>query len=107
MGEIDGVITSYLDDSGDVCGEIPCSSYFWHAGGHYVGLDVHDGASNINWELPLRPGIVLNVEPGIYLEHEGIALRLEETVLVTAGDPVVLSTGAPLTVEDIEAAMAE
>lgn len=107
MAEIDNAISLRLEQSGDLCGTVNCYNFTRHAGGHYVGLDVHDGGSAVNWSRPLEPGVVLNVEPGLYLPEEGIGIRIEETVLITASGPVVLSVGAPLTAEDIEAAMAD
>lgn len=107
MREIDDAIHARLAHGGDLCGELPCDYFMGHAGGHYVGLDVHDGVYGLNWPRPLEPGVVLNVEPGIYLPEEGLGIRIEETVLVTADGPVVLSVGAPLTADDIEAAMAD
>lgn len=59
------------------------------------------------YELPLRAGVVITVEPGIYIPEEGIGIRIEDDVLVTKRDPVVLSGHIPRTVEDIEHTMAD
>ena len=107
MHAIDSTIGAVFEAETALCGEPSCYPYFIHYGGHYVGLDVHDGNFSLNFFRTLTPGVVLNVEPGIYLPGEGIGVRIEETVLVTAGDPLVLSAGAPLTVDAIEAAMAD
>jgi Xaa-Pro aminopeptidase len=78
--------------------------YFIHGTGHFLGLDVHDAG---NYDLPLKAGVVVTVEPGIYIPEEGIGIRIEDVVLVTKDGPVVLSRHIPRTVEEIESAMAK
>jgi len=65
-------------------------------------LDVHDAGNN---ELPLKAGVVVTVEPGIYIPEEGIGIRIEDVVLVTDDGPVVLSRHIPRTIAEIEKAM--
>jgi Xaa-Pro aminopeptidase len=90
--------------SGDLCGEQTCDVFFVHGLSHHLGLDVHDpGLPN----MPLAPGMVLTVEPGIYIADEGIGIRIEDDVLVTPGGHEVLSTAAPKTVSAVEEAMAD
>jgi len=86
-----------LDDAG-------YGQYFIHGTGHFVGLDVHDVG---NYDLPLEAGVVITVEPGIYIPEEGIGIRIEDDVLVTRDGPVLLSGHIPRTVEEIERTMAE
>ncbi|MDF2156987.1 aminopeptidase P N-terminal domain-containing protein [Algoriphagus sp. CAU 1675] len=84
-------------------------NYFPHGTSHHLGLDVHDRGSN----GPLKEGAVLTVEPGIYIPEGsdcdpkwwGIAVRIEDDILVTSNGPVNLSGDAPRTVEAIEAMM--
>ncbi len=78
------------------------AEYFIHGIGHFVGLDVHDAG---DYTLPLEEGVVLTIEPGIYIPEEGIGIRIEDVVLVTKDGPVVLSRHIPRTVQEIENAM--
>jgi Xaa-Pro aminopeptidase len=86
-----------------VLDEAGYGKYFLHSTGHFLGLDVHDVG---DYDQPLEPGVVITVEPGIYLPDEGIGIRIEDDVLVTEDGPVVLSRHIPRTVEEIEAWMA-
>lgn len=54
--------------------------YFPHATSHFLGIDVHDVG---DYELPLEKGVVLTVEPGIYIPAEGIGIRIEDDILIT------------------------
>ncbi len=83
--------------------EPACRKYFMHGLGHSLGLGVHDLAPP---DGPLEPGWVITVEPGIYIPEEGIGVRLENDVLVTADGPIDLCATVPLHADDIEAMMA-
>ncbi|HEX4447031.1 MAG TPA: aminopeptidase P N-terminal domain-containing protein [Polyangiaceae bacterium] len=91
--------------------------FFMHRTSHWLGMDVHDvGAYFVDGKpRPLEPGMVLTVEPGIYIapdepsvpaEWRGIGVRIEDDVLVTASDPEVLTAGIPKTVEEVHRACA-
>lgn len=67
-------------------------AYYPHATSHFLGLDVHDVA---DYEQPLKPGMVLTVEPGIYAPAEEIGIRIEDDVLITESGNEVLSGGLP------------
>lgn len=56
--------------------------YYPHATSHFLGLDVHDVG---DYERPLEPGMVLTVEPGIYIPEESIGIRIEDNVVITEG----------------------
>ncbi len=84
--EIMGIITPGKPEMSDV------SSYYWHRVSHHMGLDVHD--VNIP-EIPLESGMILTVEPGIYIPQLGIGFRLEDDVLVTTNGCEVLSASIP------------
>jgi Xaa-Pro aminopeptidase len=66
--------------------------YYPHATSHFMGLNVHDVG---DYERPLEPGVVLTVEPGIYIKAEGIGIRLEDDVLITENGNEVLSQRLP------------
>jgi len=66
--------------------------YFPHSTSHYLGLDTHDAG---DYDRVLEPGVVLTVEPGIYIPEEGIGVRIEDDVLVTESGFEVLSARLP------------
>ena len=86
-------------------------SYFPHGTSHHIGLDVHD----LNNRGTFRENMILTVEPGIYIPEGspcdkkwwGIAVRIEDDVLVTKNGPVNYSALAPRKSEDIEKMMQE
>jgi Xaa-Pro aminopeptidase len=77
--------------------------YFMHGVGHPIGLDVHD--VQLVGE-PMQAGWIMTVEPGIYLQEEGFAVRLENDVLMTAKGPVDLMAHIAIETDEIEALMA-
>ena len=79
------------------------SKYYWHSIGHFIGLDTHDPG---NYEETLQPGMVLTVEPGIYIEEEGIGVRIEDNILITAEGVINLSADIIKEIDDIEKFMA-
>lgn len=76
------------------------SKYYFHGVSHHLGLDVHDVGSR---EIPLKPGMVFTVEPGLYIPEEGIGIRIEDDVLVTEEGMENLSIAIPKDIEEIEA----
>ncbi len=90
------------ENSGDLCGDQTCDSYYVHGVGHWLGMDVHDVGA---YSAPFEPGMVLTVEPGIYLAEEALGVRIEDDVLVTETGYRLLSDGAPRDPDEIEALM--
>jgi Xaa-Pro aminopeptidase len=88
--------------SGALCGMQDCSQYFIHGLGHWLGMRVHDVG---DYTMPLQPGMVFTLEPGIYIPGEELGVRIEDDVLVTETGCEVLSVNAPKTVEEIESLM--
>ena len=76
--------------------------YFTHGLSHHIGLDVHDP---FDPELPLAPGHVITIEPGLYLPEENLGVRIEDMVLVTESGCRVLTGQLPNSTSAIEAAM--
>ncbi|XP_035577847.1 xaa-Pro aminopeptidase 3 isoform X2 [Zalophus californianus] len=84
--------------------------YCPHHVGHYLGMDVHD-TPDMPRSLPLQPGMVITVEPGIYIPEDdrdapekfrGLGVRIEDDVLVTQDLPLILSADCPKEMNDIE-----
>ncbi|HEY1835473.1 MAG TPA: Xaa-Pro peptidase family protein [Candidatus Saccharimonadales bacterium] len=66
--------------------------FFPHRTSHFLGIDTHDAG---DYDRPLEPGVVLAVEPGIYIPEEGIGVRIEDDVLITADGIKNLSANLP------------
>lgn len=79
-----GLIKSITDES--------VRTYFPHATSHFLGLNTHDAG---DYERPLEPGIVMTVEPGIYISEEGIGIRIEDDVLITTTGIKILTDRLP------------
>ncbi len=76
--------------------------YFIHGLGHSVGLNVHDPA---DYNLPLEPGMVITIEPGLYIPDEKIGVRIEDMLLITQNGAEVLTQGLPKNPDEIERMM--
>ncbi len=105
------VIAEGLVDLGIMATREELRRFFMHGTSHYLGMSVHD----VGDRGPLQPGTVITVEPGIYIRPSpdvderwwNIGVRIEDDVLVTERDPLVMSAAAPRTVSEIEGVMAE
>ncbi|CAM4262244.1 aminopeptidase P family protein [Zobellia nedashkovskayae] len=103
------VVTAGLMELGIITKEEDARIYFPHGTSHYLGLDVHDKGTY----QPFKENTVITVEPGIYIPEGsdcdkkwwGIAVRIEDDILITKEGPVNLSAMAPRKAEEIEKIM--
>jgi len=95
LSELDSIARGYIDSKG-------YGQYFVHYLGHYVGLNVHDSGS---MDVPLEPGMVITIEPGIYIREKELGVRIEDTFIVTKDGSECISNGAPRIPKEIEERM--
>jgi Xaa-Pro aminopeptidase len=88
--------------------------YYMHRTSHWLGMDVHDVgayAGDDGNPRPLAPGMVITIEPGLYVpeddqtapaELRGVGIRIEDDILVTESGHDVLTAGIPKTVDEVE-----
>jgi Xaa-Pro aminopeptidase len=93
-GHIDRVCRAVIEDAG-------FGDYFPHGAGHPLGLDVHEAGP----DGPLLPGMVITIEPGIYIAAENMGIRIEDDILITESGGINLTGHIPRTREQIESAM--
>ena len=95
-----------LLDKHDIAKQDPAmplyKKYFMHGTSHHLGLDVHDFASRYE---PFAIGNILTCEPGIYIQEEGLGIRLENDILITATGNTDLMADIPLEADEIESIM--
>ena len=91
-----------LDSRGKDRNGKPLARYFTHGLGHHVGLGVHDPGDP---KAPLEAGMVITIEPGVYIPEENIGVRIEDMVLVTSDGGRVLSSALPKEPPEIERIM--
>ncbi len=99
------IAQQYLDAHGKDAEGRPLGRHLTHLVGHHVGLEVHDAGALVT-SSPLEPGMVVTVEVGIYIEAEGIGIRVEDMVVVTGKGADLLDTSLPKEPAAIEKAMA-
>ncbi|HTS46884.1 MAG TPA: Xaa-Pro peptidase family protein [Bryobacteraceae bacterium] len=90
----------YMDAHGKDLHGAGLGKYMLHGIGHQVGIDVHDP----NIDGPLEAGMVVTIEPGIYIDEEHIGVRIEDVVLVTEHGAKVLSAALAKEPDEIEKA---
>jgi Xaa-Pro aminopeptidase len=102
----DELIGLGLLDKHDVAKQDPkmpaYKKYFMHGTSHHLGLDVHDFASRYK---AFEIGNILTCEPGIYIPEEGLGIRIENNILITADGNIDLMADIPVEPEHIEAIM--
>jgi Xaa-Pro aminopeptidase len=92
------IARDYINAHGkDLHGE-PLGKYFTHDIGHQVGIEVHDAHP----DGPLEAGMVITIEPGVYIGEEKLGVRIEDVVLVTPNGAKVLSAALPKEPDEIE-----
>jgi len=103
-GSLQKIATDVINSRGKDKDGNPLGKYFIHGLVHPIGLNVHDPG------VPgraLEAGMVITIEPGIYIPDENIGVRIEDDILVTETGAKNLSARAPRTVAEIEKLMAE
>ena len=93
------ILISECKEIGLIINDAEISQYYYHSIGHFLGLDVHDVGQ---YDLPLQAGMVITIEPGLYIKEEGIGVRIEDDILVTKEGSVNLSEEIIKDIEDIE-----
>lgn len=95
MTEVDQAARDVIEKAG-------LGDAFIHSIGHQLGLEVHD----VTPDGPLAPGMVVTIEPGVYLPEAKTGVRIEDEILITRAGPKNLTAMIPKTIAEIEAAMA-
>jgi Xaa-Pro aminopeptidase len=94
----------YIDSHGKDMQGRSLGRYFIHGLGHHIGLQVHDAGDPVR---PLEPGMIVTIEPGIYIPEENLGVRIEDIVLVTETGYKLLTARLPRTLEEVEKFMAD
>ena len=97
------IVIDYFNAHPDKQGKV-LTKYYPHGVSHHLGLDVHDPGDRYR---PLEPGMVITVEPGIYIPEENLGVRIEDDVLVTKDGYKLLTARLPRSADEIEKIMAE
>ena len=98
------IAMDYIDSHGKDKEGHSLGRYFIHGLSHHVGLDVHDASGLPH---PLEPGMVITIEPGIYIPEENLGVRIEDDVLITPTGYKLLTARLPRSVDEIEKIMAD
>jgi Xaa-Pro aminopeptidase len=97
------IAMDYIDSHGKDKEGRSLGRYYIHGLSHHVGLDVHDPSGP---SRPLEPGMVITIEPGIYIPEENLGVRIEDDVLITATGYKQLTARLPRSPDEIEKIMA-
>ncbi|MGH9469516.1 MAG: aminopeptidase P N-terminal domain-containing protein [Terriglobia bacterium] len=98
-GSLYSIAFDYINSHGFDAHHKRLGQYFIHGLGHSVGLNVHDPA---DYDLPLAPGMVITIEPGVYIPDEKIGVRIEDMLLITPTGHEVLTESLPKDPQEIE-----
>jgi Xaa-Pro aminopeptidase len=104
--KVNDVLTEGLVALGLIKDRSGLRQYYTHGLSHTIGLQVHDlgGANTVG---VLKPGMVITIEPGLYIPAENLGVRIEDDVLVTETGNEVITAGAPKSVAEVEKLMKE
>ncbi|GAB5380874.1 MAG: Xaa-Pro aminopeptidase [Aliiglaciecola sp.] len=110
LGLLEGELTDNIDKQ-------TYRAFYMHGIGHWLGLDVHDvGNYKVDGEdRPFEPGMVMTVEPGLYISPDakvnkkwrGIGVRIEDNIVITEYGHRVMTAGVVKTIDEIEQLMAQ
>ncbi|HEY2646219.1 MAG TPA: Xaa-Pro peptidase family protein [Candidatus Acidoferrales bacterium] len=98
------IAMDYIDSHGKDKEGHSLGRYYIHGLSHHVGLNVHDPSGPAR---PLEPGMVITVEPGIYIPEENLGVRIEDDVLITPTGYKLLTARLPRSPDEIEKIMAD
>jgi Xaa-Pro aminopeptidase len=98
------IAMDYIDSHGKDKEGRSLGRYYIHGLSHHVGLDVHDPSGPAR---PLEPGMVITIEPGIYIPEENLGVRIEDDVLITPTGYKQLTARLPRSPDEIEKIMAD
>jgi Xaa-Pro aminopeptidase len=94
---------NYINSHGKDLHGKSLGSYFIHGLGHHIGLNVHDPGDHC---VPFQPGMIITIEPGIYIPEENLGVRIEDDALITDSGYKLLSERLPRDPVEIEKIMA-
>jgi len=101
---VDKISRDYINSHGKDRHGKSLGQYYIHGLGHHIGLNVHDPGEYCG---PLQPGMVVTMEPGIYIPEENLGVRIEDDVLITETGYKLLSERLPRDPVEIEKIMAQ
>jgi len=103
-GSLHTIAADYINTHGKDKDGKPLGKYFVHGLGHGIGLNVHDPT---DFRQPLKAGMTITIEPGIYIRDENLGVRIEDDVLVTADGHRLMTEKLARNADEVEKAMAE
>jgi Xaa-Pro aminopeptidase len=98
------IVTDYINTHGKDQEGRSLGRYYPHGVSHHIGLDVHDPGDR---NRPLEPGMVISMEPGIYIPEENLGVRIEDDVLITRDGYQLMTARLPRSADEIEKIMSE
>jgi Xaa-Pro aminopeptidase len=93
-----------LDEDGE---ERTMDAFFNHSISHYIGINVHGIGLGLSTADPVEVGYVFSIEPGLYIESEGIGIRIEDDYVMTEDGAVNVYLQTPKTIQEVETWMQE